>query len=165
MSVLKGDACMDMKTPARKMSLMMGSSMSLTLSMIGMISANAFTLPRFLLSFAVSFAISFMITSLVPIPKITAAPAEKLGLAPGSLARRALEALLSDLMLTPLMTFVMVYMAYTRAVSHGARIPFGPMILRSEIISIIAAFILIFFLSPVFLKIAFGDNPPGKRPE
>ena len=156
---------MNRLSPARKMGLLMGFSMSFVLSFIGMVSAHAFTVPRFLLSFVISFLISFTITSLVPIPKITASAAEKCGLKPGGLARRALEALLSDLCLTPLMTFVMVYMAYRQAAAHGAKIPFGPMILKSEIISLLAAFVLLFLLTPVFVKIAFGDHPPGKRPE
>ena len=77
---------------------------------------------------------------------------------PGTLKARILEALVSDVLYSPLMTLVMVYLAYREAASHGARIPFGPMLLKSEIISFITAFILSFILTPVFMKIVMKRN-------
>ncbi|MBQ1477141.1 MAG: hypothetical protein IIZ33_03240, partial [Erysipelotrichaceae bacterium] len=133
-----------------KMSLLMGLMMSFSLSLIGLLSAGRFTLSGFFTNFLISFLISFLLGMILPVRKIamkTSAP-----FPPGSLKARAVEALISDLLYTPLMTFVMVYISYRQAVSHGAQIPFGPMLLKSELISIFFAFFLIFFLSPVLMK-------------
>ena len=136
-----------------KMSLLMGLMMSFSLSLIGLLCSGRFTLSGFLLNFLTSFVISFLLGMILPVRKIARKAAG--AFPPGSLKGRAVEALVSDLLYTPLMTFVMVYISYRQAVSHGAKIPFGPMLLRSELISIFFAFFLIFFLSPVLMKIAF----------
>ncbi len=136
-----------------KMSLLMGLMMSFSLSLIGLLSAGRFTLSGFLVNFLTSFVISFLLGMILPVRKIAMKAAG--AFPPGSLKSRAVEALVSDLLYTPLMTFVMVYISYRQAVSHGAKIPFGPMLLKSELISIFFAFFLIFFLSPVLMKIAF----------
>jgi len=81
---------------------------------------------------------------------------------PGELKTRLFEALINDLMMSPLMTLIMVSIAHRLAVSHGARIPFMGMLVRSEIISFIAAYFLIFFLTPVFVKIAMKGAGPRK---
>lgn len=135
------------------MSLLMGLMMSFSLTLIGLLSAGRFTLSGFLLNFLTSFVISFLLGMILPVRKIAMKAARVFP--PGSLKGRAVEALISDLLYTPLMTFVMVYISYRQAVSHGAKIPFGPMLLKSELISIFFAFFLIFFLSPVLMKIAF----------
>ncbi|MBQ1508118.1 MAG: hypothetical protein IIZ47_01730 [Erysipelotrichaceae bacterium] len=152
-----------MKRAEIKMGLMMSLSMSFLLSLIGMLSSGAFTIPGFLTSVLISFCISTLITTLVPMRKISMDLARKLGIPQNTLKGRLFDTLVSDLLLTPLMTFVMVYLAYRQAVSHGARIPFEPMLLRSEIISFLAAYALIFFLTPVFLKIAFRGSGNEKQ--
>ncbi len=152
-----------MKRAEIKMGLMMSLSMSFLLSLIGMLSSGQFTVPGFLKSFLISFCISTLITTLVPMRKISMDLARKLGIPQNTLKGRLFDTLVSDLLLTPLMTFVMVYLAYRQAVSHGARIPFGPMLLRSEIISFLAAYALIFFLTPVFLKIIFRGSGNEKQ--
>ena len=65
---------------------------------------------------------------------------------------------ITNIFYSPIMTFIMVFIAYKQAVSHGAKIPFGPMLLKSEVISFIASFILIFFITPVYQKIVFERN-------
>ena len=152
-----------MKKTERKMGLMMGLSMSFLLSLIGMLSSGQFTVPDFLKSFLISFCISTLIMTLVPMRKISMDLARKLGIPQNTLKGRLFDTLVSDLLLTPFMTLVMVYLAYRQAVSHGVRILFGPMLLRSEIISFLAAYALIFFLTPVFLKIAFRGSGNKKQ--
>ena len=144
-----------MKEVETKMGLLMGISLSFILSLVGLLSSGHFTIPDFLLSFCLSFLISMIIARIIPLRKISSSLLEKRGLKPGTLKYRLLDSLISDLLMSPFMTFVMVYAAWRKAVSHGARIPFAAMLLKSELISFIAAYLCIFLLSPLFLKLAF----------
>ncbi len=156
---------MSMKQAALKMSIMMGLAMSFTLTLTGLVSAGQFTLRSFLLNFIISFTISFVLGQIIPIRKITTSVMDKMQLKPGTLKARLMEALISDVSYTPIMTFIMVFIAHRQATAHGARMPFGPMLLKSECISLVAAFIMIFLLSPILMKIAFKgvDLPQGER--
>ena len=149
---------MDMKKAGREMSLLMGLSMSCILTLIGLLSAGKFTVPGFLMSFLISFVVSVIIGMIIPMKNISDGLLKKFNLKAGTLKARVLEALVSDVLYSPLMTFVMVYLAYRQAVAHGARISFGPMLLKSEIISFIAAFVLSFVLTPVFMKFVMKKN-------
>ena len=155
---------MDMKKIGMKMSLLMGLSMSFVLSRIGLLSSGKFTVGEFLKSFIISFLISMVIGLIIPMKKISDSLLVKFNAKAGTTKARVIEALVSDVLYSPLMTFIMVYMAYRQATSHGAKIPFGPMLLKSEIISFIAAFVLAYVLSPVFLKLLMkGNGMPQKR--
>ena len=146
---------MNMKKAALRMSLMMGLSMSFVLSMIGLLSAGKFTIGSFISSFLLSFAVSMVLGFLIPMKKASDSLISKLKLRHGTLKTRLFETLISDLIYTPAMTFLMVCLAYRQATAHGARLQFFPMFLKSLCISFIAAFILIFVLTPIFMKIAF----------
>jgi hypothetical protein len=155
---------MEMKKAGMRMSVLMGASMSLILSLIGLLSAGQLNLRSLLVNFVISFAISFLIGMVIPMRKISNALIGRMKFQPGSLKARLSDALISDLCYSPLMTFIMVFIAHRQAVSHGARIPFLPMLLKSECISLIAAFIAIYLLSPVLMKIAFrGVQVPEDR--
>ena len=143
-----------MKNVGRKMSLMMGTTMSFFLSLVGNLASGRFTLPGFLLSFVASFAISLVIGFLVPMGRVTAAVDKKLRLLPGRLSTRCVNALISDLIYSPIITLGMVFMAWRRATAQGARIPFLPMFLRSLAISLAVGFVLAFVLTPIYMKIA-----------
>ena len=145
----------DMRKAGMKMSLLMEGTMSFVLSLIGMLSAGKFTPAGFLKSFLISFAISLVLGMLVPMKKISDGLIKKFSLKPGTLKARLLEALVSDVVYSPVMTFIMVYMAYSQATAHGAKIPFGPMLLKSECISFVAAFILSFILTPLYTRLVF----------
>ncbi len=147
-----------MKKVGREMSLLMGFSMSCILTMVGLLTAKRFTVPGFIKSFLISFVISMIIGLIIPMKKVSDGVLRKCEAKPGTMKARILEALVSDILYSPLMTLVMVYMAYREATSHGASIPFGPMLLKSEIISFITAFILSFILTPVFMKTVMKRN-------
>ncbi|MBQ1521907.1 MAG: hypothetical protein IIZ74_04020 [Erysipelotrichaceae bacterium] len=149
---------MDMKKVGHEMSLLMGLSMSFILTIVGMLTAKRFTIPGFLKSFLISFVISVIIGLIIPMKKVSDVVQRKFEAKPGTLKARILDALVSDVLYSPLMTLIMVYLAYREATSHGARIPFGSMLLKSEIISFITAFILSFILTPVFMKIVMKRN-------
>lgn len=153
------------KKIGREIGILMGLSMSFVLSLIGMVSAGQFTVRGFLLSFVISFAISLLIGMVIPMKKISDSVIAGCKARPGSLKARILEALVTDVLFSPLMTFIMVFMAHKNATAHGARIPFGPMLLKAELISFVAAFILGFLLAPVWTGLVLkknGINPGGK---
>ena len=68
-----------MKKVSIEMSLLMGVTLSLFLSLTGTLSSGHFTIPDFLLSFVVSFIISLIIGFLVPMNKVSAALERKFG--------------------------------------------------------------------------------------
>ena len=142
---------MDMKQAGLKMSVLMGAAMSTVLSLVGMLSSGKFTLKGYLLN----VLISFLLGLIVPIRKLSDQLTGRLNLPPGSVKARLAEALVSDAVYTPLMTTVMVYLAYRQAVAHGARISFLLMWLPSMGISLLVAFVLAYVLSPLMMKIAF----------
>ena len=80
------------KNPAVKMSLLMGTTMSFVLSLIGNLSSGMFTVPGFLKSFCISFLISLIIGFIIPIKKISDALCEKAGARPGTLKARIIAA-------------------------------------------------------------------------
>ncbi len=141
-----------------KMGLMMSVTMSFCLSLTGMLSSGKFTLPGFVRNFLISFLISTVITTFFPIRELVLKCTDKLNLKPGTLKFRLIGTLISDLLLSPIMTFVMVYLAFREAVMHGASIPFGPMLLKAEIISFVAAYILLYIITPIYMKIAFKEE-------
>lgn len=154
---------MNMKKVGMKMSLLMAVSLSFCLSLLGNLTSGHFTVPGFLSSFVISFLISLVIGFLVPMKKTGDAVIEKAHLTPHTLPARALEALVSDLIYTPFITLCMTALAHHTAVSHGQTMP--PllfMFLKSLILSMIVGYVLIFLVSPVFLKIAMKNSDSPK---
>jgi len=141
------------------MSFAMSVTMSFVLSLIGNLSSGRFTVPVFIRSFLISLVIGLVLGFFVPIRKISDYLLEKTNTPPGTLKGRCIASVVSALVYTPLMTFVMVYMAYSQAVAHGAKLDFGKMLLRSECISILASFILSFVITPVYSRLIFGTDP------
>ena len=144
-----------MKQIGRAMSVRMGILMSFALALIGTATSGHFTVPGFLISFVISTLISLIIGFLVPVGRVSAVACQKAGLARGSLPARALESLISDLIYTPVMTLMMVALAYFAAMRAGAgkaQLAFLPMFLRSLVITFIAGYILIFIFMPILMK-------------
>lgn len=154
-----------MKSVGIKMSLLMGVTLSFCLSLVGNLSSGHFTVPGFLISFVVSLAISLVIGFLVPMGKVTASLDARLGLKPGKLSTRLFDALISDLIYTPVITLVMVTMAWRQATAHGAQIPYAPMLLKSLGLTMVVGYVLIFFLTPFYLKLVLKGQKggPGER--
>ncbi len=142
-----------MEENAKQMSLLMGFSMSLVLTFIGMAGAGKLSMPGFLFSFIVSFLISLLVAKIIPAKKISAEWTRKLQLTPGSFKARLLDALVTDLSYSPLMTLVMILIAYCQSAFHGAAFPFVPVLLKSELISFSIAFVLGFALPPFYMKL------------
>ncbi len=149
---------MDNRKIGYLMGVLMGGTISFVNSFIGTLSSGRFTAGSFLKSFLISFMISQILGLIIPIKKISDSLAKKLNCRSGTWKARIIDALVTDLIYSPIMTFIMVYMAYSQAKAHGADIPFVPMLLKAECISFVAAFFLSLFLSPVYMKLVMKQN-------
>ena len=146
-------------------SICMGVTMSFFLSLTGMLVSGHFSVPGWLISFLISTVISLIIGFIIPMRKVTEGASRALKLKPRSIGARIVESLISDLIYTPLMTFVMVFLAYRNAISNGApaeSLNLGKMFLGSLWICLIVGFVLIFILMPIFVKIAMKKYIPRK---
>lgn len=147
-----------MKKVARGMSILMGVTLSFFLSLIGNLMSRHFTVQGFLISFVVSLVISLIIGFVVPIKKINDSLGQKLGLEEHSLKTHFFETLISDVIYTPIITVVMVLLAYMRATKMGGDVKLAPMLISSLIVSMIAGYILIFIFMPIYMKFLLKKN-------
>ena len=150
-----------MKRAGMRISLCMGITLSFFLSILGVLSSGNFSIPAWVISFIISTVISLIIGFIVPMKRVSDSACAKLGLKPGKLSTRCFEALLSDLIYTPVITFCMVFLAYKAACSDGAAFQFLPMFLHSLLISMIAGFVLIFIFMPFYMKLILGQRASG----
>ena len=158
-----------MKKIGLQMSILMGVTLSFCLSLVGNLmgaknSPSGFSVPGFLISFVVSTIISLIIGFLVPMKKVNDSVCGKMNLQPGQMSTRLMESLISDIIYTPIMTFIMVLLAYKQATRGGAQIPFLPMFLSSLVVCLIVGYVLIFIFMPLYMKIVMKKNGMG-RPE
>ena len=147
-----------MKKIGMKMNILMGVSLSFGLSLVGNLTSGHFTVPGFLISFVTSMILSLIIGFVVPIRKITGNALRKRGLKEGETKAKLLDSCISDLIYTPIITLLMVFLAYSQAKRGGAPVSFLSMFLPSLIISLIVGFILIYILQPVYLKLLLKKN-------
>ena len=147
----------NMKKIGMLVSICMGVTMSFFLSLIGTAVSGHFSIPAWLISFLISTVVSLLIGFIIPMRKVTEGAGRALKLKPHSIAARCVESLISDMIYTPLMTFLMVFFAYKSAISHGApaeSLNLGKMFLGSLWICLIAGFVLIFIFMPIYVKLA-----------
>ncbi len=144
-----------MRKIGRDMSIKMGVTMSLCLSLIGTLTSGHFTIMGFLMSFVASTVLSLIIGFIVPMSKLSTACLNSMKMRRGTMPARLMESLISDLIYTPIMTLAMVGLAFfmARKQSGGMmQTPFLAMFIPSLIICLIAGYIIIFIIQPVFLK-------------
>ena len=144
-----------MRKIGKAMAIRMGILMSFFLSLIGTLTSGHFTPVGFLLSFVVSSIVSLLIGVLVPIGKITTGASRKMNLKGGSFGALFVESFISDLIYTPIMTLIMVFLAYTMAMKMSggqAGLNFLGMFLPSLGICFVAGLILIMIFQPIFFR-------------
>lgn len=154
------------------MSVLMGVTLSFCLSLTGnLTSGEGFQLVPFLLSFAASTVISLLIGLIVPMKKVEDGAVKAMKLNERSMPANLVKALVSDLIYTPVITLAMIILvrALVMKMSHGhAQLPpFAVMFIKSLIISLVVAYIIILIVTPVFMKLSFklaGVNPAGGPP-
>lgn len=147
-----------MKKIGIEMSLLMGVTLSFFLSLTGILSSGKFTVPGFLISFVVSLIISLIIGFLVPMKKVNDSLDARLGLKPHTLKTRLFESLISDLIYTPIITLIMITMAYRNASANGAPVQYVPMLIGGLVLSLIVGYVLIFIFMPLFMKLVMKLN-------
>ena len=151
------------KRIGRDMGIVMGLTISLLLSFVGTFTSGQFTVPGFIISFLASFAVSLVLGFFIPMRKIADNVCRKASAENGILKKKLLEALVSDLIYTPIMTLLMVTLAYKNATSHGAQLNYVPMFLRSLVISLLAAYGFIYLVTPLCMKLVFKKNGLDKK--
>jgi len=130
----------------------MGLSISLAMSIVGPALSGHPSFPAFIVSFLCSSVISIIIAIIVPIKKITDSACEKIHLNPEGVGGRFFSALVSDLIFTPIMTFLMVFMNYKRAKMFDPGLSFVSMFLGNVFISFTIAYLIILVFLPLFIK-------------
>ena len=155
---------MDMKKVGRKISIIMGLTMSFCMSLIGNLTSGHFSVPGFLISFVISAAICLAIGFFVPVGQIAHNTCEKRGLERGSLSARCLESLITDVFFSPIMTVAMTSYAYMMSKKHDYDMKFLPAFISSLCIGLVVCFILAFIFAPIYLRIAMKGNIPGGPP-
>ena len=147
-----------------KMSLLMAVTLSFCLSLTGnLTSGEKFAPVGFLITFAASFVISLVIGLIIPMSKVEGGAVRACGMDESGLPARLLKALISDAIYTPVITFAMIALVRKMAFSHGEKglPPFGVMFGKSLVISLIVAYVIIFIVSPAYLKLAMKNNGSG----
>ena len=106
------------------------------------------------MSFIASIIVSLLIGLIIPIKPLSDKVAEKLHLQPKTFGRRCMDALVSDVIYTPVLTLLMVGLAYYMSARHGAPIPvpFGLMYLKSLAISFVVGFIMVYIFMPLYMN-------------
>ena len=145
-----------------QMSVLMGVTLSFFLSLVGNLmgakQSGSFSVPGFLISFVISTIVSLFIGLIVPMKKVNDGLHAKLNMQEGSIGAKLLDSLVSDIIYTPIMTLLMVFLAYKQATAHGAQMPFLPMFLSSLVVCLIVGYILIFIFMPLYLNILMKMN-------
>ena len=155
-----------MKNAGIKMSLLMGVTLSFFLSLTGTLSSGKFVLPSFLTTFAASFVISLIIGLIVPMRKVESGAVRACGLKEHTLPARLVSSLVSDLIYTPVITLAMILLVRKMASAHGEKLPpFGVMFGSSLILSLLVAYVIIFIVTPIYVKVCFKNSGNGGPPE
>ena len=152
-----------MNTIGKHMNIAMGVALSFCLSLVGNLTSGHFTATGFLSSFVLSVIVSLLIGVCVPLGRITEHICKHMQR--GTLGRRCTESLISDLVYTPVMTLLMVILAWFGTTRHGGSMPFIPALVKAEIISLIVGFVLIFIFQPLFLRQILKENGIGAPPQ
>ncbi|MBQ9695743.1 MAG: hypothetical protein IJV58_04865 [Oscillospiraceae bacterium] len=152
-----------MNTIGKHMNIAMGVALSFCLSLVGNLTSGHFTAGAFIASFLLSTDVSLIIGFCVPLRKITESACKHMQ--PGTFKRRCAESLISDLAYTPVMTLLMILLAWFGAARHGGSMPFVPALVKAEIISLIVGFVLIFIFQPLFLRQILKENGIGAPPQ
>lgn len=100
-----------MKKMGLIMSVLMGFTMSIILSLVGTLGSGHFTVMGWLKSFAISLVISLILGFIIPMKKVSDAACSKAGVSVNTIKGRLLGSLISDLIYTPLITLIMVAIA------------------------------------------------------
>ncbi len=143
--------------------VLMGLLISLVLSIVGPLRSGHFTVVSMLVSFLCSSIISVLIGIFVPIKSITDGACTAMKISPQKILGRLISAFISDLMYTPLVTFLMVLMNYKRAKMRNHDLNFGHMYLGNLVLSFVIAYFLIVIFLPLIIKLSISILHPQEE--
>lgn len=158
-----------MKTVGILMSVFMGITLSFCLSLLGnLLAEGGFKPIVFIISFIASTLISLVIGFIVPMRKISTAITKNMN--PRGIGAKLVDALVSDIIYTPIITLAMIvlvrFMANKMTNGQAQLPPFAVMFLSSLVISLVVAFIIILIVTPLFMMLSFKiAGVPSGRPE
>lgn len=136
-----------------EISLLVGGILSFSLSLIGNLTSGQFEVHAWLTGFLVSLVISVVVGLLVPMPRISMLMHKKFQKTP--FVGYLLETLISDLIYTPVICYLMVLLAWFRS---GRHFPFAIGFFRSLGVTFVAGYVLIFVLVPLIKRLIFHLN-------
>lgn len=149
-----------MKRIGLQMSILMGATMSLGMSIVGNLTGGGQRpLPAIiigiLVSFICSFIISLIIGFVVPMKKVGDKIADKMNKPADNLGVKTVSSLVSDLIYTPIITLAMIAlarkMAGVDALAHMP--PFVIMFGKSLVICLVVGWILCFIFQPLYSRV------------
>ena len=143
----------NMQVFAKQMSICMGIMMSSSLTFIGLLGAGNLSFPSFILNFVISFTVISVVGRFFDAGKISLDILQKHDIDPHSMKGRIMQALITDLIYSPIMTFIMTLIGYFMATRQGVQISYFPMFFKALITSVIAAFFLCLIFTPIFEKL------------
>ena len=139
----------------------MSVSLSFVLSLVGNLLGTRqngrFSVHSWLIFFAASTIVSLVLGLIIPISRAAVGTSRALKLKEKSIPARIVETLIADIIYTPLITFLMVFIARQNAITSGAP-PQSLKLWRMFILSFpgvfATGFVFIFIFSPLFEKFA-----------
>ncbi len=155
-----------MRRVGQTISLCMGITLSLCLSLFGNLRSGHFVWQQWLLSFGISLTISLAIGLSVPMKKINDSECRRHNLNPRAFSTHLLLSLISDAIFTPVITIVMVLFAYFSATRHGAQLNLPIMMITSILESYVVGYVLILIFTPLYTKLSFKIHkvsPDGEK--
>lgn len=155
-----------MKRVMRLMTILMGFSMSLVLSLVGTVSGGHFTVPSWGISFGISLVISLFIGFIVPVKRVCDGFCDLCKVNPNSMKGNLLGGVISDLIYTPIITVIMVYIMVSNAAKHapaGVMPPMQIIMVKSLIITLLVGYVVIIVLQPIFIKLLTRRMPDTVR--
>lgn len=138
-----------------KMNILMGSTVSFVLSLVGTLKGGHFTVISWLIAFLISFTLALIIGFVVPINKIDKLVFDKYDVDPDSMKGNLISGIVSDLIYTPVISITMVVIMLTNAAKHapeGATLPLSRVIPSSLLLALIVGYVVIIIAKPFYLK-------------
>ena len=144
-----------MRKIGRTISVFMGFTLSLFLSLFGNLTSGHFSWQGWLISFGASLIISLIIGFAVPMKKVNDSECRRHNLDPNKFSTHLLLGLISDAIFTPIISIAMVLLAYFMATRQGAQLNLAIMMITSILDCYAVGYLLILIFTPLYTKLAF----------
>ncbi len=141
--------------------IFLGISLSVVLSLVGILLATRqngrFSITGWLITLVASIIVSLALGFIIPMDRAAKGTSKACKLKPGGIPARLVETLVMDIIYTPVVNFLMVFISRQKAISNGAppqTLHLGKMFLLSFPGVFVTGYIFIFVFLPLFEKLA-----------